>query len=98
MMDRFSIGHEFPVHFLKEVKVTTDQYFLLVELTHTQLWLVVVFKFSPIRAQEMGIHVLYYICPCSHVLSFVKHKPYGKFELFLQNTLQFVTKLDLGSH
>ena len=43
---------------LKKGKVTTDQYFLLVGLTHTQLWLVVVLKFSPIRAQEMGIHVL----------------------------------------
>ena len=59
-MDRFSIGREFPVHFFeKKGKVTTDQYFLLVELTHTQLWLVVVLKFSPIRAQVMGIHVLY---------------------------------------
>ena len=59
-MDRFSIGHEFPVHFfLKKGKVTKDQYFLLVELTHTQLCLVVVLKFSPIRAQAMGICILY---------------------------------------
>ena len=49
--------------YLKKEKVTTDQYFLLVELTHTQLCLVVVLKFSPIRAQAMGIHVLYKICP-----------------------------------
>ena len=41
----------------------TNQYFLLVELTHTQLWLVAVLKFSPIRAQLMGFHVLNKICP-----------------------------------
>ena len=52
VMDRFSIGWEFPVHFLKKGKVTTDQYFLSVELTHTQLWFVVVLIF-------MGIHVLF---------------------------------------
>ena len=56
-MDRFSIGHEFPVHFFKERE--SDNRSVLFIGTHTQLWLVVVLKFSPIRAQEMGIHVLY---------------------------------------
>ena len=55
-MDRFSIGHEFPVHFFKERE--SDNRSVLFIGTHTQLWLVVVLKFSPIRAQEMGIHVL----------------------------------------
>ena len=58
-MDGFSIGHEFPVNFFsKKWKLTTNQYFALGELTHTQLWLVVVLKFNPIRAQVMGIYVL----------------------------------------
>ena len=59
-IDGLSIERILPVHFfLKKGKVTKKQYFLLVELTHTQLWLVVVLKFSPIGAQVMGIHVLY---------------------------------------
>ena len=62
-MDRFSMGHigtYIPsIVFGKKGKVTSNQYFLLVDLTHTQLRLVVVLKFSPIRAQVMGIHVLY---------------------------------------
>ena len=55
-VDRFSIGHVFPVQFFER---KGNQYFLLVDLTHTQFWFVVVLKFSPIRAQVMGIHVLY---------------------------------------
>ena len=54
-VDRFSIGHVFPIQFFerkgKWLQISTSYWLIL----H---WLVVVLKFSPIRAQVMGIHVL----------------------------------------
>ena len=48
-----------PVHFFsKKWKVIEIQCFLLVVLTHTQLWLAVVLEFRPIRAQVMGFCIL----------------------------------------
>ena len=47
-----------PVHFFKRKwKITAIQCFLLVVLTHTQLWLAVVLEFRPIRAQLMGFRI-----------------------------------------
>ena len=59
-MDGFIIKDVIPqyIFFSKIWKVIEIQCFLLVVLTHTQLWLAVILEFRPIRAQVMGFCIL----------------------------------------